>query len=593
MTVVRALGDPEPGSPDALELATTQAQGQRSSATQSLGVHRTISLVATLGLLWPLFVAWNDIIGALPGGLASVPLTGSVLWLAGAIATAKTESRLVSLDRWLLVLGLLVLACNAAAVLGLRPGYGTDEAAFEQGAAAALLHGHDPYRVNLAHSLYVLGTPSTYFTYKLTGGIVNSFGYPALPVLVAAVFVKLTGGNQTVPIADVFVLMLATVAVFKMLPRDRRGAAVILCVGFPMLSTLALSGLNETLAMALLIPVAFRWTSTAQTGALSRADRLRAVCFGLALATNQLTWFIAPFLLGGIYLLRSGPLGARQARRVTLTYLGLAVAVFAVINAPFFIWGPVFWLRGVAAPLVQHAIPFGQGSVTLTLFLRMGGGAVDFYDYAAACLYLAVLVVYLVRFRTLARACFLLPLAALFFSGRSLAGYWMSPVAVIAVGALTSQERQIALAAQLAAAARRGVPRMVGRAMMPALFLPAVVCLAVALASPQPLTMRVLIARNPGGVGSVSELLVSVHNRSDGSLRPHFAVNITGHAVLWRIARGPSVLGPRRSGVYRLIAPNALGSPPLGAPFVLQAFTSSPRTISSTGQIRPRVNKRA
>jgi hypothetical protein len=260
--------------------------------------------------------------------------------------------------------------------------------------------------------------------------------------------------------------------------------------------------------------------------------------------------------------------------------------VFALVNAPFFLWGPVFWLRGIAAPLVQHAIPFGQGIVTLTLFLRIGGGAVDAYDYAAVCLYVALLIIYMVRFRTLARACFLLPLAALFLSGRSLAGYWMSPIAVIAVGALTSEERPIAQAAQLAAPARWALSRSARWAAGVALFVPAVVCLAVALATPQPLTMRILAARSTGRGGSVWELQALVRNRLDQPVRPKFAVNITGHAVVWKITHGPAVLAPSRGAAYWLVAPNALGSPPNGAPFVLEAFTDSPRTISSTGQVR-------
>ena len=109
-----------PAGPKALEAPPAQAGGRQEDAP-ALGVHRTISLVATLGLLWPLFVAWNDIIGALAAGVASVVLSAAALVLAGAIATARTERRLVVLDRWLLVLGLLVLVCNAAAVLGVQP----------------------------------------------------------------------------------------------------------------------------------------------------------------------------------------------------------------------------------------------------------------------------------------------------------------------------------------------------------------------------------------------------------------------------------------------------------------------------------------
>jgi hypothetical protein len=263
------------------------------------------------------------------------------------------------------------------------------------------------------------------------------------------------------------------------------------------------------------------------------------------------------------------------------------------VNSPFFLWGPGAWLRGVVSPLTQHAIPFGQGLVSLTTSLRLGGGAMDAYNYAAAFLYLAVLVIYLLRFRTLARACFLLPVAVLFVSGRSLSGYWVTPIAVIAVGALTSDERLIARAGQLTVSGRRRLPGWTRQAPFVGLLLPPVICLGVALATPQPLTLRFLSAYHPRGMDQVEEVRVLVHNRIAQSLEPHFAINVTGHAVVWRTVRGPRVLAPSQTAVYRLVAPSEfmpphVGIPSVDIPFVLEAFTPSPRTISSTGQIRVR-----
>jgi hypothetical protein len=518
--------------------------------------------------------------------MAAVALEAAVLWLAGAIAIAKTERQLARLDRWLLLLGVLTLVDQTPAYLEMQRGVGTDAAAFEQGAARLLLQGHDPYGANLTSALTAFHTQSPFLTYTTNGGFVSSFGYPALPILVGAAFVELPGAGQAVAISDVFVLILAMVAVFRLLPEGSRGVAVILFVGLPGLSKFATSGGTETLAMAAMVPVAAGWTGTGASGALTRADRLRAGCFGLALATNQLAWFMAPFLFSGIYLLRSGPLGARQARRVTLRYGWIAAAVFAAVNAPFFVWGPVAWLHGVLAPLTQHAIPFGQGLVSLTTSLRLGGGTMDAYDYAAGFLYLALLIIYLFRFRTLARACFLLPVVALFVPDRSLSGYWLTPIAVIVVSVLTADERLIARAAQLRLPARWPVPGWARQAPVAALFLPAVICLGVALAAPQPLTLRILSALHRRHMGKVQEVWVLAHNRSDQALEPHFAVNVIGHTVLWRTTDGPAVLGPSRSAVYRLVAPSGFATPVINSPFVLEAFTPSPQTISSTGQIR-------
>jgi hypothetical protein len=527
--------------------------------------------------------AWGDIVSVPSAGIAVIALFGGGLWLACAIATAKDEAALGRLDLALLALALLVLLSFSAAKLYASSGYGTDEAGFEQGAAQLLIHGHNPYGANLLSTLSAFSVPSKYATYTMNGGIVSTLGYPAFPVLVAAVFVELTGGGQAVPIGTLMALMIATVLMFKALRPGWRALAVIVCVGFPILSSFALAGMNTIIMMAALVAVARRWTSIGERGALRGADRLSALAFGLALATNQLSWFIAPFLLSGIYLVRRGHLGRRVAAKVTARYLGLATATFVVINAPFFVWSPGAWLHGVLAPLTQHALPYGQGIVGLTLFLRVGGGALDAYSYAGACVYVALLILYAVHFRRLARCCFVFPPIALFMSGRSLAGYWMMLIAVIFVGVLTSEDNAIRGAWQLGPNGYWRGPRLPRRLAIPALFLPATICLAVALGTPQPLTMRVLSARSDTSLRGVRQLRVAVHNGTDEVLLPHFATNAAGQATaFWNVKSGPTALAPHASAAYVLAAPDAGSMEPNGTPFLVQAVTDSPRTISST-----------
>jgi hypothetical protein len=536
--------------------------------------------VALLGLFWPMMNAWGDVVSVPASGLAVVAMTGGALWLAAAVATARSEEALEGLDRWLLVLGLLVLAGQLATRLAGSSGYGTDEASFEQSAANLLLHGHDPYGVDLTAALGAFSTPSKYLTYTMTGGTVSTFGYPALPVLVVAPFVQLTGGGQAVPIADTFVLMLATVLLFRQLPRPWRGLAIVLCVGFPALAGFAYTGVNLIIAMTALLIAAFRWTATGRQGRLGRDGVVRAVAFGLALSCNQLAWFIAPFLLVGIFLIRRAEVGSRGAAGVVVRYLGVAGATFAILNAPFILWNPGAWLDGVAAPLTQHAIPYGQGLIGLTLFLRLGGGMLDAYNYAAALLYIALLLLYASRFRTLGRACFVFPLLALFVSGRSLAEYWMTTIAVIAVGVLSAEESDIRAASPLRL--WPGSSPTVRRWATGALFIPAAAALALAVATPQPLDLHIVRARSNPTLRAVQEIQVWAHNSTNGALEPHFATNMSGQAVLWETRSGPRVLPAHASAIYRLTAPDASSMPGNGTKFTVEAVTGSPRTISST-----------
>ena len=550
---------------------------------RALGAHRAMSLVAVMGLFWPLLSAWSEIVTVPSAGIAVIALCGGGLWLTCAIATATDGATLDRLDLALLALALLALMSYSAAKLHASSGYGTDEAAFEQGAAQMLLHGHNPYGVNLLGTLSAFSVPAKYATYTMSGGMVSTLGYPAFPVLLAAVFVKLTGGGQAVPIADVAALIVATVLVFRALAPGWRGLAVVVCVGFPILTSFALAGMSAIIMMAALVVVATRWTSVGETGALSRADRLRGVALGLALASNQLAWFIAPFLLTGIYLVRRGQLGPRAAVRLTAGYLGWAIGTFAAVNAPFLLWDPGAWLAGVLAPLTQHAIPYGQGIVGLTLFMRIGGGALETLTYAAGCVYVALLVLYAVHFRRLARACFVLPAVALFMSPRSLSGYWMMLIAVILVSVVTSDEAALRGAWQLGQGARQSWLRRPPRITVAALFLPAAACLAVAFGTPQPLSMTVLSARSDTTLERVKQITVAVSNRTDAPLRPHFATNSAGQATpFWSITSGPAVLAPHASASYRLTAPDIEAMQPNGTQFLVVAVSDTPRTISST-----------
>jgi uncharacterized membrane protein len=545
------------------------------------GAHRALSLVAALGLFWPTFQAWNDIVSVPASGIATVALFGATLFLVCAIATASTEAALERLDRWLLALGLLVLGAWGASSLHLTSGYSTDEAGFVQGAANLLLHGHDPYGANLIPALSQYAVPAQFWTYTMNGGVVSTLGYPALPVLIAVPFVELTGGGQAVPIANLAVLMIATIAMFCALPRGLRPIAIVVCVGFPALTGFGLAGDNAILMMAALLVVAYRWRTIGISGALTRGDQLRAIAFGLALSTNQLAWFLAPFLLTGIFLARREHLGSRRAAKVLAVYFGVAAATFLLINAPFIAWGPLAWVKAVAAPLTQHALPYGQGVVGLTLFLHVGGGAIDAYSYAAGLLFVALLVVYAMEFRKLGRCCFVFPAIALYASGRSLAGYWMVLVAVIVLSVVTSDDRDATESRMFDFRSRpSGVAR---RVVMTALFAPAAIFLVVALTTPAPLSMHILSATSDPQARGVRELRVDVRNGSDTPLRPHFATNSKGQASpYWTVSRGPSTLAPGTRATYVLSMADTALMPPNATPFVLQAVTGAPRTISSS-----------
>jgi hypothetical protein len=196
-----------------------------------------------------------------------------------------------------------------------------------------------------------------------------------------------------------------------------------------------------------------------------------------------------------------------------------------------------------------------------------------------------LLVAFAARFRTLARACFLLPVVVLYASGRSLSEYWLVLAAPALISAVALDSASLRSAAELSWPRHLRL-RLPARFVFPALFAPAAALLALALLTPAPLSLTILRDQLDAHRTAVAQLWVAVDNRSDQQLRPHFAINSTGQAsAFWRIISGPATLAPGQEARYVLGATEL--DPSVAGPFLLQAVTGSPRTISSSSVFRP------
>lgn len=544
--------------------------------------HTAVTAITVLSLFGVSFATWATVVQVpITGAISMVGFAGGLVLLIAAFVI--TPSRLARVDLAVLVLGLTLLLGWAISTIYIQPGYGTDEAAFEQFAASLLLHGHNPYAANLTPALNEFRVPVQYATYLLGGGIVHTLGYPALPVLVVAVFVELTGGVQSVIIADVLALGATCLVTYMLLPRPWKSVAVLVTIGLPILFGYSVSGVNAILVGLPLVVVAWRWTDTGRGGHLGRAGIARAACLGLAVSTQQLAWFVAPFVLIGVWRLRRADLTHQQALRVLAAFTGWMLAVFMAINLPFIAWDPGVWLSGVMSTLTQHAIPYGQGLVDLSLFFRVGGGALVFYTLAGVLVYLAILACYTARTDRLGRACFVLPVVALFITTRSLAEYFMVLVAVWAVSLLTTQPGSFASLPRLWV--RRHSSE---RLKLVALFTPALAALVVALAVPAPLSLSVLSVTTNGELEGVWQLRVAVANKAKYSISPQFQANYLGQpSTFFHQVSGPLALAPGHRAVYTLTAPNRGSMPGIVAPFVVVATTANPQTVSVSRRFIP------
>ncbi len=504
----------------------------------------------------------------------------SMLLAVGAM-TARSRRQMTVVDAALLITGIGTLLAWAASVLVVNPSYGTDEAAFVQYAATLFLHGRDPYGANLSPALNRYGVPIQYATYLLNGKVVGSLGYPAWSVLWTAPFVLLTGGVQSVIVANLVSCLAGLVLAFLVLPRQWRGLAVLAVLDLPILFGYDVSGDISIFAFPALVLVAWRWTEVGAGGRLGWRGRVAGVAMGVAVATTQLAWFIAPFVALGIFICRRRELGRRGASGVLARYVGLAVAAFALIDAPFVVMGPRAWLAGILGPLTQHAIPYGQGFVDLATFAGVGGGDLKLFSDAAILLLAGMLVGLALRFDRLWRAALVLPSIALWWPSRSLAEYWMTLVAVWVVAFATVSAPPAPPADEPAPAKLRSLSGRLPAWALAGVLIPGLAVGGLALARPAPLHMRIVSVRTNGQFERVWKLEARISNTSDNRLTPHYGTDSIGQMTsYWDVVDGPAVLAPHSSATVTLEAPNVGSMPGITSRFQLEAVTNTPETVS-------------
>ena len=360
-------------------------------------------------------------------------------------------------------------------------------------------------------------------------------------------------------------------------PRWFRGLAVLVCVSIPVLPNFALAGLNGVYMLPFLVYVAAGWREAGSTGRLLNADRRRAAALGLAAAASQISWFVAPFVLIGIFVARRAEFDPRRAAALTVRFAAITSGAFVLVNVPFIVWGPGAWTRTIAEPLIGHALPYGQGLIGLAAFMNLGGGHLALFALAGALLFLALLGWFALRGHRFPATAFLLPGLALFAGSRSLAEYWMLlvPAALVAVAHSTVPEG-------------RHPSRWPGRGarwLPAALFAPAAACLVLAVLSPSPLRLQVLRAQSETANDTVSRVWVQVTNHGSTPLTPWFATDLKGQASApWRVVSGPRQLAPDVTSTYVISAPSGELGPVNGATFVVHAFTARPETVSTSSR---------
>lgn len=542
-------------------------------------------LRAVTGLLW---VVWGLLIYMgtfVVPGTTVVVLAYTVLGVVamGLPFTGMSRRQRRMLDVALLLGTLFAFGFWVHSQVYVTPAYGTDELAFDQGAASLLLHGSNPYGVDLSWTLDHFQVPSTYYTYRLDGSTVTHLSYPAQSFLVYLPVMWAGLQAQAAVYVDAAFWALAAVALWLALPWRARPLVPVL-TGLTVYVSFVVGGVSDALYVPFLVGALWHWDRFGERGA-GAAGWMGPLLLGTAAGMKQSVWFLVPFLLVALAVegRRSGQLWLRRPLR----YAALLALAFAIPNLPFIIWDWHTWVAGVLLPLHDALIPFGQAVVALPVYAGLGGGHLGWFTLAGMCAAAALCCALVRWYDALKRAIPMMPALILLFPTRSMASYFIFVLPGLLVSAMTVRSlprwrrpRGSRLAAHFA----------LGGAVVFACG--SVALVAAAVASPGPLRIAVVGRHATGQLESVDTLRLRVTNTDARALQPHFVLaNGVYMSTPWLVRTGPQWIAPQATADYDIAAPNQASMPGLDAGFRVLAMTSTPATLSESPVSQPSADR--
>ncbi|MFD1658722.1 hypothetical protein ACFSL4_10985 [Streptomyces caeni] len=529
--------------------------------------HRVLTLLADISLFIGTRAVWSSAASHHLAVAAVISMCYASILATGVLTLVVRSARaLARLDLTVLVTAVTLAYC----ALSVKHGF-SDESILTTQAARELLHGRPVYGQPWP---WLFGHGIAY-TATVHGGYDFTYGYPPLTLMLTAPLLWAGHGALPETLVTTSAIVLGAVVLWRMLPTPWRSAATMVCLGFGMVPTYARLGYPAVVALAFLIPVVVRWTRMGEGGP---ADWARAACLGAACASQQLPWFLAPFLLAGVYALRRGELGGRGAALAVARIAGTAAGTWLLINAYFIVTEPRGWAAGIALPITQGAVIHGQGLVDISLYFTDGSDRLVWYSQAGMLLAAGLLAVFVLFVRRLGPAATVLPWCSFFLATRSQDGYYLLMTPLWLAAAVTVPPTVFTTAWQPRLLRGRPAART---ALAATLLLPSLVAVTVAATGSPPLRMQALgSTRTPL---TVETLTVRVRNTGDAALQPHFMVTTgQGMSRYWTVLRGPSSVPGHATATYRLRAPGGrLVLPAKGTRVRLRAFSASPMTLSS------------
>ncbi|MBS2548277.1 hypothetical protein KGQ19_15540 [Catenulispora sp. NL8] len=563
-----AVKRPDPGSAELPEGAAVDNE------VPTL-VYRAITLLGAAGVFWAVFQIFPF--------QSSAPYTGIYVALGciaalGVAITAMAAKDVRTLNRAnhiLVATAALGIICYAVGIILSGISYGTDEEIFVQHSAHLLGQGVNPYGADLTPAFHRYAMSSQFYTKLLDGTYTHGLDYPAVPVLLTWAANGIFHDYHTVAFVCSGALVASLLVAYKLLPRDYRAVATIVCVGYPILMDHARGGVVGIIMLPFLMIAVAGWERIGRGGRLDRRAVIAALCFGVALSVQQLSWMMAPFFVTAIFLTRWPEVGAKVAFRVTALWAVIAAGTMLVINSPFIIWNPGSWISGVTEPLRQKAIAEGEGMVDIPISLHFGTGNLNLYSEGGAAVFAGLFVLFVLYFDRLRPAWIVVPAMALVFQARPLIEYFAIPALAWAVMLLTAdRDQELSPRPWPLLAARRRIG--IGVVAM----LPAVGLWTLGLATPQPLDMKITGVVTDGALNQIDQMTVHVTNKTGSAMAPHFMITNGYSTSFWNVVSGAAKVPGHQSSDYVISTPGPASSPGTNGDFTLAAVSDVPASVS-------------
>ena len=277
--------------------------------------------------------------GIAPDDLMALVLVGVLPLLAVIRIRPATRDALAT------GLALSVFALTAMALL-LGKGYHVDAVTVPHHAAELLLAGQNPYKTfDLPQALAEFGLDPQLVTHLQDGSELRSLNYPALNFLLVAPFIAVGVTDiRWIYFGEILLMVLVLLRHVRIPWRPLVAAAAV--GNSIVVRQSILAGVDPTWALLMMLGWIF-----------VESPWLSPLAVGLAAASRQPAWFVAPFYLIAIW--------KRSGRGEALRRAAIIAAAALVPNLPFIIDAPQAFFDGISAPMLGALEPSGVGFVRL------------------------------------------------------------------------------------------------------------------------------------------------------------------------------------------------------------------------------------